>query len=217
VLDSLTNVQKLALAASPYATVAELLEDCRAAVVQEAVDARPPVRDPAAYDALRAAAVSEQEARLRAVVDDVIRVLEAWRAADKSLSGRADMAMLPALSDLKAQLARLVHRGFVAEAGTVQLRSYPRYLAALTQRRERLGSGGAAVQRDRQLMDQITDLQDAYLHQLDALPEGRPPGAHLRQVRWMLEEYRVSLWAQQLGTPYPVSDQRIRKALASGS
>ena len=61
-------------------------------------------------------------------------------------------------------------------------------------------------------MDQIADLQEAWLHQVEALPEGRPPGAHLRQVRWMLEEYRVSLWAQHLGTPYPVSDQRIRKA-----
>ena len=62
-------------------------------------------------------------------------------------------------------------------------------------------------------MDRITDLQEAWLHQVDALPEGRPPGEQLRQVRWMLEEYRVSLWAQNLGTPYPVSDQRIRKAL----
>ena len=65
-------------------------------------------------------------------------------------------------------------------------------------------------------MDQIGDLQDAWLHQVEALPEGRPPGAHLRQVRWMLEEYRISLWAQHLGTPYPVSDQRIRKASARG-
>jgi ATP-dependent helicase HrpA len=92
-----------------------------------------------------------------------------------------------------------------------QLRRYPTYLAALEQRRDRLES---QVGRDRQLMDQIADLQDAYLHHLDALPEGRPPGERLRQVRWMLEEYRVSLWAQQLGTPYPVSDQRIRRSLA---
>ncbi len=63
-------------------------------------------------------------------------------------------------------------------------------------------------------MDQVTPLQDAYLHQLAALPEGRPAGAGLREVRWMLEEYRVSLFAQQLGTAQPVSDQRIRKALA---
>jgi ATP-dependent helicase HrpA len=123
--------------------------------------------------------------------------------------------MLPALSDMKAQLERLVHRGFVGEAGPTQLRAYPRYLAALARRRERLESGGAAVQRDRQLMDQVSDVQAAYLHHVEALPEGRPPSAHLRQARWMLEEYRVSLFAQQLGTPYPVSDQRIRKVLGA--
>jgi ATP-dependent helicase HrpA len=217
VLDSLSNVEKLALAGSPYPSVAELLEDCRAAVVLGVVDARPPVRDAEAYAAARAAVLAEQDAALRAVVADVLRVLDAWREADKVLSGRADMTMLPALSDLKAQLGRLVHRGFVGEAGPTQLRSYPRYLAAIVQRRERLATGGAAVARDRQLMDQVSDVQEAYLHQLDALPEGRPPGAHLRQVRWMLEEYRVSLFAQQLGTPYPVSDQRIRKVLGSSS
>ena len=64
-------------------------------------------------------------------------------------------------------------------------------------------------------MDQVADVQEAYLHRVEALPEGRPPGERLRQVRWMLEEYRVSLWAQQLGTPTPVSDQRIRRALAT--
>lgn len=210
VLDGLTNVEKLALAGSPYPSVAELLEDCRAAVLQDVVDARPAVRDQAAYDALRAEAARDHEARLRATMADVIRVLDAWRQAEKALSGRADMAMLPALTDMRAQLARLVDRGFVGVAGAAQLRRYPTYLAALEQRREKLPS---QVGRDRQLADQLADLQDAYLHQLAALPEGRPPGAGLRQVRWMLEEYRVSLWAQQLGTPYPVSDQRIRRSL----
>jgi ATP-dependent helicase HrpA len=210
ILRDLTNVEKLGLAGSPYPTVAELLEDCRAAVVQDVVDARPTVRDRAAYDALLAEAAREHEAQLRATMSDVIRVLAAWRQAEKALSGRAEMLMLPALTDMRAQLARLVHAGFVAEAGATQLRRYPTYLAALEQRRERLDG---QLNRDRQLMDQVADLQDAYLHQVDALPAGRPPGAHLRQVRWMLEEYRVSLWAQQLGTPYPVSDQRIRRSL----
>ncbi len=210
VLDGLTNTEKLGLAGSPYPSVAELLEDCRAAVVGAAVDARPPVRDEAAYAGLRAAAARDQEAHLRAVMGDVIRVLDAWRRAEKALSGRAEMALLPALTDMRAQLERLVHRGFVGEAGATQLRRYPVYLAAVEQRRERLPG---QVNRDRQLMDQLADLQDAYLHQVQALPAGRPPGTHLRQVRWMLEEYRVSLWAQQLGTPYPVSDQRIRRSL----
>ncbi|WP_244931654.1 ATP-dependent RNA helicase HrpA [Nocardioides sp. W7] len=213
VLDGLTNAEKLGLAGSPYPSVSELLEDCRAAVVGAVVDARPPVRDQQAYDALRAEAARDQEAALRGLLADVIRVLDAWRQAEKSLSGRADMMMLPALSDMKAQLGRLVHRGFVGEAGPAQLRRYPTYLAALQQRRSKLDDGGQAAARDRQLMDRIGELQQAYLHQLAALPEGRPPGERLRQVRWMLEEYRVSLWAQQLGTPTPVSDQRIRKAL----
>jgi ATP-dependent helicase HrpA len=210
ILRDLTNVEKLGLAGSPYPSVAELLEDCRAAVVQAVVDARPTVRDRPSYDALLAESTRDHELHLRATMADVIRVLGAWRQAEKVLSGRAEMLMLPALTDMRAQLARLVHPGFVGEAGATQLRRYPTYLAALEQRRERLDS---QLNRDRQLMDQVADLQDAYLHQVEALPAGRPPGAHLRQVRWMLEEYRVSLWAQQLGTPYPVSDQRIRRSL----
>jgi ATP-dependent helicase HrpA len=120
--------------------------------------------------------------------------------------------MLPALADMKAQVGRLVHRGFVAEVGAAQLRQLPRYLAAVRARRERLP---AEVGRDRQLMDRVSDLQEAYLHRLDALPEGRPPGAGLVAVRWMLEEYRVSLWDQARGTAFPVSDTRVRKALAA--
>jgi ATP-dependent helicase HrpA len=145
------------------------------------------------------------------VLTDVQRVLADWRATDRELSGRTDLVTLPSLTDMKQQLARLVHDGFVAEAGAEQLRRYPVYLRAIRLRREKLEE---QVARDRQLMAQIADVQDAWLHQVEALPAGRPPGKVLREVRWMLEEYRVSLWAQQLGTPRPVSDQRIRKALA---
>jgi ATP-dependent helicase HrpA len=127
-----------------------------------------------------------------------------------------DLALLPAMTDMRAQLARLVHRGFVAETGQPQLRHVPRYLAALRQRHERLVGGGvAAVNRDRALMDQVGPLQQSYLHRVEALPDGTPEPLALRRVRWMLEEYRVSLWAQQLGTPSAVSDARIRKALAA--
>ncbi len=85
------------------------------------------------------------------------------------------MTMLPALTDMKAQLGRLVDDGFVAEAGPTQLARYPVYLRALSDRRTRLDEGAAAVARDRQQMDRITDLQEAYLHQVDALP--RRPAA----------------------------------------
>jgi len=213
VLDGLTNLEKLGLAGSPYPHVSELLEDCRHAVLQACVDARPPARDQASYDVLLGEARRAQATELPAVVAEVIRVLDTWRATEKRLSGRADMAMLPALADMKGQVERLFARGFVGSAGVTQLRQLHRYLTAVQARRDRLDGGGPAVNQDRQLMDRVTELQEAYLHRVAALPEDRPPGQALRQVRWMLEEYRVSLWAQQLGTAYPVSDQRIRRSL----
>ena len=144
-------------------------------MVQQLVDARPPVRDEAAYAALVADA-GDQESAVRALLPDLLRTLEGWREADKLLSGRAEMTMLPALSDMKAQLARLVHAGFVSEAGAEQLRRLPVYLAALVQRRRRLDEGGGAVNRDRAQLDKVTELQEAYLHQVDALPAGPAAG-----------------------------------------
>ena len=83
-------------------------------------------------------------------------------------------------------------------------------LEAMRIRRERLEADPG---RDRQAMDQVRQLEEAFLHRVEALPPGAPPGAALREVRWLLEEYRVSLFAQQLGTQGKVSDQRIRRAL----
>lgn len=215
VADSLSTTDKLGLVGSPYPSIPDLLEDCRTAVVTEAVDARPAVRDERAFAALLGVVRGDLEARVRGVVADVVRALAAHRAVDKRLTGRAEIHLLDALTDLKEQLAGLVHVGFVAEAGPAQLRRYPTYLRAMEERHQRLVTGGVpAVQKDRQLMGQIVDLQGSWAHQVAALPPGRPPGAALRTVRWLLEEYRVSLWAQQLGTAVAVSDARIRKALA---
>jgi ATP-dependent helicase HrpA len=202
---------RLGLVGSPYPSVGELLEDVRAAIVGEVVDAAPPVRDEAAYDAVLATARREVAARTADVVHEVVRVLDAWRATDKALSGRADLTTLPALTDMRAQVTRLVDRGFVADAGPGRLRDLARYLGAVRHRRERLES---QVARDRQLMDQVSGLQEAWLHAVAALPEGQPVPEHLRAARWLIEEYRVSLWAQHLGTGAKVSDQRIRKAMA---
>jgi ATP-dependent helicase HrpA len=121
------------------------------------------------------------------------------------------MTLLPAMADMRAQVGRLVGNGFVAGTGATQLRQLPRWLAAVRHRRERLPS---ATARDRQLMDLVVPLQDAYLNRVGALKDGQAEPLALRRVRWLLEEYRVSLWAQHLGTPVPVSDTRLRKALA---
>ncbi len=206
----LDNRAKLGLAGSPYPSVTELLTDCVAAVVGDAVDGRPPVRDAVGFTALLDSVRLDLDEQLDRLLAELLQVLEEWRTVDKLLAGRAQLDQLPALSDMKAQLSRLMERGFIGTAGARQLRHYPRYLKALAHRRHRLSEAAA---RDRQAMDQLAELQAAYLHRIDALPEDRPPGADLRRVRWLLEEYRVSLWAQQLGTAEPVSDQRIRKLL----
>lgn len=212
VIEALSMTDRLALASTPYPTTAALVEDCRAAVVQQAVDARPRVLTAAGFEALRQAlgTPEEQRAATAAVLGDALRALAAWREADKALSGRADMYQLPALTDMRDQLARLMAPGFIHDAGPAQLRRYPTYLRAIVLRRERLD---AALVADRELQGRIAELQEHYLHQLAALPPGRPPGERLRRARWMLEEYRVQLWAQQLGTAQPVSDARIRKVL----
>lgn len=205
---------KLALVGSPYPSVADLLADVRAGIVGEVVDQHPTVRDEAAYDAVVAASREAVASGIGPAVHDVMRTLEAWRTTDKAISGRADLMTLPALTDMRAQVGRLMTPGFVGDAGVRRLRDYPRYLGAVTHRRERLDG---QVARDRQLMDQLAGLQEAWLHAVAAVPDGQPVPQHLRDARWMLEEYRVSLFAQQLGTREKVSDQRIRKVMARAS
>ena len=209
-LDGLDNATKLGLAGSPYPTVAALVDDVVLAVLGDLVDGRDPVRDAASYDVLLGVARTEVGPRSRDLLLLVGDVLGRWRGTHKALTGRVDLHLLPAMNDLRGQLDRLVRAGFVAVAGPGALASYPRYLAAMDERISRLTTDPG---RDRGLMDQVDALQQAWQHRVDALPPGRPLGQALREVRWMLEEYRVSLWAQRLGTSQPVSDARIRKAL----
>ncbi|HET7430469.1 MAG TPA: ATP-dependent RNA helicase HrpA [Nocardioides sp.] len=211
-LPGLDNAQRLGLAGSPYPGVADLLDDLRVAILADVVDAHPPARTPEAYAALVAAGEAALAARTEPVLREVLRILSDWRDTDRVLSGRAELATLPALQDMREQVARLVGRGFLGEAGADRLRRFPTYLLAVRRRRERLDDD---LLRDRQRMEQVRPLDEAFAHQVAALPEGCPPGERLRRARWMLEEYRVSLFAQELGTDGPVSDQRIRKLLAS--
>ena len=129
---------------------------------------------------------------------------------DRRLSGRADLALLPALADMKSQWAGLIHPGFVADAGRAALQHYRRYFAAMMERLDKLADD---PRRDAVLMSSMAGAQAAYRSAIDSLPQHAVPGAALRDVRWMLEELRVSLWAQHLKTPRPISVQRVERAL----
>ena len=167
------NRRKLELAGSPYPTVTALLDDCVLAAVELLMDRHGGVVwDESAFTSLLARVDGELETTAREVLDDVVRVLAAWRAVDRSLSGSVDLALLPAMADMRAQVERLVRRGFVADSAD-RLRHLPRYLAAVEVRRERLS---ADPHRDRVHMEQVRPLQEAYLHRVEALPE-RPAAA----------------------------------------
>jgi ATP-dependent helicase HrpA len=111
---------------------------------------------------------------------------------------------------MKAQWAGLLYPGFVADAGRSALRSYPRYFAAMGERLDRLSTD---PRRDAVAMASMAGVLATYQHALSALPPGTQASQSLTAVRWMLEELRVSLWAQRLGTPRPISVQRVERAL----
>jgi ATP-dependent helicase HrpA len=205
--EGLDNATKLTLAAAPYPSVKDLLADC---VVAAIGDLARPVRDEAAYDALLAEVRGALPERAAAVRADLLRILDAWRETDRHLHGSVELAVLPSMNDMRQHLGRLIGPGFVAEAGAAMLGEYPRYLAALGDRRRRLDEG---VLRDQELMARVQPFQAAWENRTAALPFGRPPGPGLVRLRWLIEEYRVSLWAQQRGTREPVSDNRLRAAV----
>lgn len=139
---------------------------------------------------------------------EVLTILEEWHQAQKRLKGRIELAQAVAMNDVRAQLAGLVYTGFVRAVPAEWLTQYPRYFAAIEQRLDKLPG---QVQRDRVWTDEIQRYQQQY----EALAERyRLEGRfdeRLELWRWMLEEYRVSLFAQQLGTKMPVSDKRLKK------
>jgi len=134
-------------------------------------------------------------------------VLSLTHEVRKALKGNIDLTLLEALNDIKEQLDSLVHPGFMDDLTLDELRQYPRYLKAILRRLEKL-KGDA--HKDRALHLQIQPLWADY----KKLEKKYGKRQELRDYRWMLEELRVSLFAQDLGTAYPVSVKRLEKRFA---
>jgi ATP-dependent helicase HrpA len=121
------------------------------------------------------------------------------------LSQHQQVHQQTSVTDVQNQLHRLLYAGFVQHTPVTQLLHYPRYLQAIIQRLNRLNTGGQA--RDQQQMQTMADIQQRWQQRSTQ----QPADPRLMQIRWQLEELRVSLFAQQLGTPYPISVRRIEK------
>jgi len=213
VLDHLTAAEKLSLAASPYPSAKALIEDARVAVADAVMDriaadgVRTPVQFAAVRDAFSAAVVDE----LFQAVSLTARILTLQREVERAVKGQSSMTLLVPLGDVRSQLAGLIFPGFVSRTGLDRLRHLPRYLQGALERVRTLADNPG---RDRQRMTENERAAALYAEAGGTIPLPADAPAPLEHARWLLEEYRVSLFAQGLGTAQPVSLPRIAKALA---
>ncbi len=211
----LTSAEKLALAASPYPSATALIEDCRAAVVQRSIDVHADggiVRTEADFVRVRDAVSASLVDDLFACVSLVARILTAARSVERGIKSQNSLALLGPLNDIRTQLSGLLHPGFVSAVGVERLAHFPRYLEGMLERLRTLASEPG---KDRARMSEYERMAKAFEDAGGTIPLPPAAPAPLVESRWLLEEYRVSVFAQRLGTAQPVSPQRIMKALAA--
>ncbi|QOC25045.1 ATP-dependent RNA helicase HrpA [Microbacterium hominis] len=214
VLDHLTAAEKLSLAASPYPSAKALIEDARVAVADAVRDRVAPggVRTPEQFAAVRDAFSAAVVDELFQAVSLTARILTLQRDVDRAIKGQNSMTLLTALGDVKGQLAGLIFPGFVSRSGLDRLRHLPRYLQGALERVRTLADNPG---RDRQRLTEFERAAALYADAGGTLPLPADATPALVHARWLLEEYRVSLFAQALGTAEPVSLPRITKALSA--
>ncbi|MGV9677435.1 ATP-dependent RNA helicase HrpA [Nocardia sp. NPDC003482] len=206
----LSPADRLALTQNPYGSLEALVEDCRACAADELIATQGgPVRSPEEFRAL----IDRIRPRFGETVARIVRlVVPVLAEAHRVRTALSDTTDREAAEDVTQQLDELVFPGFIAEFGSARLRELPRYLHAATVRLQALPSSAT---RDHQAMLELDRVHAAYQRLLDSLPPSRRAARDVTEIWWMIEELRVGLFAQQLGTPYPVSAKRIEKAIAA--
>ncbi|CAL9494541.1 ATP-dependent RNA helicase HrpA [Streptomyces sp. R1] len=209
--EKLTNQQKLGLSANPHGSIQALFDDCAMAAADKLIaDFGGPAWDEESYRKLYDKVRAEIVDTTVRTVGQVQQVLAAWQACERRLKTVRSPALLANLQDVRTQLDALVKPGFVTEAGIKRLPDLMRYLVAADRRLQQMPTG---AQRDTSRMEKVHEMRDEYAWLLEQMPQGRPVPQQVLDVRWMIEELRVSYFAHALGTAYPVSDKRIVKAI----
>nr|WP_144418398.1 ATP-dependent RNA helicase HrpA [Mycobacterium sp. EPa45] len=199
---------RLMLGTNPDGSLAALLEDCADAAVDVLADQ--PVWTKSDFAVLRDRVAAALPSATREIVTRVQRALTALQEVQLALPDTPSAAQADAVADIRAQLAGLVSTPFVTATGAGRLTDLTRYLTAIGRRLDRLPQ---APQADRERMHRVHAVQEAYSELRQALSPARAAASDVRDIGWQIEELRVSLWAQQLGTPRPVSEQRIYRAI----
>lgn len=210
--EKLPNKAKLGLYFTPFGRVLDLIDDCIACAVDKLIaDFGGFVWDEAGFEKLRDFVRENLNEVTVDIAQKVEQILTLTYQLNQRLKGKMDFTMAFALSDIKSQLASLVYQGFVQKSGYDRLPDLQRYLQAIDKRIDKLAQD---VNRDRAAMLRMEQVQQAYQQLLAKLPKSKPISDEIAEIRYMIEELRVSLFAQQLGTKYQISDKRIANIIS---
>ena len=211
ILDHLSPTEKLAFAHSPYPNSAALVADCtRAGIDALLPDTLPMTKTE--FEQLKTTVQQELIDTTFKVTQVVAEILNLSREVDRRIRKIRSLALAAAAADLRAQHDTLIQTDFVSQTGWQNLRHLPRYLEAMKLRIDKLDAGGA-LQRDGLNMQVVHELENAYEDLKAQAPTGVPTPAAIRDVYWLLQELRVSYFAQELGTATSVSEKRLRQAI----
>lgn len=211
----LTSQEKLILATSPYQNTAALFADCLTAVVDDVLFRVKPdglLFTKKEFETVRDRVSAAVMDSMFQTVSLVARTLTAARDADKAVKQATNLALLPALTDAREQRERLLFPGFVSAIGLAQLQRVPVYLVGIQRRVTKLLENPS---RDRAWMVEVQQATARYVDAGGTFPPAVGAPAPLVRARWMLEEFRLSLFAQDLRPAESVSLQRIQKVLAT--
>lgn len=210
--NKLTNNTKLAFYFNSYGKVLDLIDDCITCALDQIIDQfGGPVWQQADFHRLQHSVRAELNDSVMAIAGLTEQILLAGFNLNKRLKGRVDMALALALSDIKTQINRLIYPGFLTETGWKRLPDTLRYLQAIERRLEKLPQDPLRDRGQMLKIEQVEQARQCWFHQL---PLARRDDKEVQDIYWMVEELRVSCFAQQLGTPYPVSEKRILQAMA---
>ena len=205
--EKLPNKAKLGLYFTPFGRVLDLIDDCIACAVDKLIaDFGGFVWNEEGFDKLRDFVRENVNEVTVDIAQKVEQILTLTHQLNQRLKGKMDFTMAFALSDMKSQISGLIYQGFVQKSGYARLPDLLRYLQAIDKRMDKLAQD---VNRDRAAMLRVEQVQQAYQQLLAKLPKSKPISDEVAEIRYMIEELRVSLFAQQLGTKYQVSDKRI--------
>ncbi|WP_105902803.1 ATP-dependent RNA helicase HrpA [Vibrio gangliei] len=208
---NLPNKSKLGLYFNPYGKVMDLIDDCIACGVDKLIEEKGGlVWQPEQFEALKEHVRAELGDTVVDIAQQVETILTTAFNINKKLKGKVDFSMAFALSDIKAQIEGLIFKGFATECGWKRLPDILRYMKAIERRMEKLPID---PNKDRLHMLKVESAVKDYKELLNKIPKGVEVPDNVKEIRWMIEELRVSYFAQQLGTPYPVSDKRIKNAI----